>query len=98
MSTLEAPERISRREAVTAMLVELPDVVEELLVLFGEGSCPTTSFMHELVHETVVVDRVGMLCIGSSDEYVVELATTAARSFGVLDRVTFGVHPCNNPE
>lgn len=91
-STLEAPKSMSRRESVSQLLRDLPAAAAngELVIGFNVDSSPTTSFMDELVRQTLAEDRCQRLTMLDADEFVQELATVAAERYGVAERLTFG--------
>jgi hypothetical protein len=86
-TTLTAPDRISRRSAVTTILDGLPENIDELRILINDHPTTTSSFFDELVRQVLVENRACQLVIETTDEFIVELATDAAAVHAVCDRL-----------
>lgn len=73
------------------MLADLPRVAGgiDLGILFSDETYPTTSFMDELIRQTLVVGLASQLHLLGADEFAQELATLAAERYGVTDRLSF---------
>ena len=89
-TTLTAPDRISRRGAVTTILDGVPFNLDELHIVIEDDPTTTSSFFDELVRQVLVDGRACRLVIESSDEFIIELATDAAEVHGVAERLTVG--------
>ena len=86
---LNAPDRISRRGAVAGILDRLPADVDVLHLLIDGDPTTSPSFFDELIKQLLVTGRVQRLVIGTSDEFLVDLASRAATTYCVDDRLTF---------
>jgi hypothetical protein len=88
MTTLIEPQVMNRREQVADLLRGLPAYpISELHVQFGADSYPTTSFVDELVRQTLGEHRVELLVLLDADDFLSELALEAAVRQNVADRL-----------
>jgi hypothetical protein len=88
-TTLVAPERISRRSAVAAILDGLPESVGVLRLIISGDPTTTSSFFDELMKRVLVDARAEHLMIETLDEFIIEQATEAATALGVSARLGF---------
>lgn len=88
-STIAAPDRMSRREVVANLLEGLPRVDGgiELRIKFSDDSYPTTSFMDELVRQTISAGLAASLALLDADAFATDLAIEAALRYDVRDRL-----------
>jgi hypothetical protein len=88
-TTLEAPQFMTRREAVRTMFADLPaEALADVTVEFANDSYPTTSFIDELIRVTVVENRASQLRLTNVDSFTAELVVEAADLYRVQHRVT----------
>ena len=88
-TTLTAPEAMNRREQVADLLDGLDGKpVAQLFISFSAESLPTTSYLDELIRQTLAEGAAQRVTLLHADEYTAELATAAAVRYGVTDRLT----------
>lgn len=88
MQTLETPDRMTRRELVAQLLETLPPTqVDDVRLRFVGEQYPTTSYMDELIRQTLADGRTQRLTLIDADEFTVELAREAAERYGVTERL-----------
>ena len=84
-----APALMSGRDVARELLRDVSDDVIELTVEFGPEQYPTTSFMDELVHQTLVEHDLRRLTLRAAAADTAELATEAAKRHSVTDKLVF---------
>lgn len=89
-TTLTAPDRISRRGAVTVILNGVPSNLDALHLVIGDDPTTTSSFFDEFVRQVLVDGLAQRLVIETNDEFIIELATDAATAHSVSDRLSIG--------
>lgn len=88
MTTLEAPQFMTRREAVRSMFADIPPgLMADITVEFASDSYPTTSFIDELILVTLVEGRARHLRLSNVDAFTAELVNEATVRYDVTDRI-----------